>query len=109
MSAFEVQGKTVTFTGAASPPTAVQCPSNNDVQSPNYILTNIGLVGVFVGWGQTAAMAALNAVIPTGTAQYGYYLLPGSQVTISGPPNAFFTGATASSTSIVYVTPGYGE
>lgn len=109
MSAFEVQGKTITFAGAVTAPTAVQCDSANDVRSPQYVLTNIGLVGVFVGWGQTAAMAALNAVIPTGTSQYGYYLLPGSQVTISGPPNAFFTGATASSTAIVYVTPGYGD
>jgi hypothetical protein len=109
MTPFEVQGNTVTFTGATTPPTAVQCVSNAGTRAPQYLLTNIGTVTVFVGWGQSAAEAAANAVVPTSTPTYVYPLLGGTQVVISGPPNAYFTGDTASDTAIVYVTPGYGE
>ena len=109
MKAFEICGNTVTFTGATSAPTPVQCVGNNKERNPQYVLTNIGLVGVFVGWGQTADVASLNAVIPTATSRYGYYLLPGTQITITAMPSAYFTGITASSTAIVYVTPGNGE
>lgn len=109
MSAFQVQGKTVTFTGATSAPTAVQCSSNSDVRTPQYLLTNIGTADVFVGFATDATNAAALAVIPTSTATYGIWLLARTQVTISAPPDAFFTGITPSGSSIVYVTPGYGE
>lgn len=110
MSAFEVQGNTVTFTGAATAPTAVQCVSNNGTRTPQYLLTNIGSVTVFVGWSTVnATVAELNSVVPTSTSTFVYPLLAGSQVAISAPPDAFFSGITASGTAVVYVTPGYGE
>lgn len=109
MSAFEVGGNTVTFTGAASAPATVQAQSTNRERTPQYLLTNIGNVDVFVGFATDTANATANAVIPTGTSRYGYWLLARTQVVISGPPEAFFTGITASGTAIVYVTPGYGE
>lgn len=109
MNPFEIQGKTVTFTGATSAPSTVQCVSSNDTRSPQYMLTNIGNVDVWVSYSSVTSQATLNAVIPTGTSQFGVWVLARTQVVISGPPDAFFTGITASGTAIVYVTPGYGE
>ncbi|HEX8106710.1 MAG TPA: hypothetical protein VF516_03230 [Kofleriaceae bacterium] len=109
MSAFQVQGKTITFTGATVAPTPVQCVSNSGLRTPQYVLTNLGTVPVWIGWGLSTGEATANAVIPTSTATYGMWLMPGNQSTISGPPDAFFTGITSSSTAVVYVTPGYGE
>jgi len=107
MIAFEVQGKTVTFTGDATAPAGVQALSNNDVRSPQKMLTNAGTVAVFVGWGETSDAAKANAILPTGTPRYGYYLLPSTQVVITAPPEAYFTGISASA-AIVYITPGKG-
>lgn len=110
MSAFEVQGNTVTFTGATSAPTAVQCVSNNDTRAPQYLITNVGTVTVFVAFSKvSAAAASLLAVVPTGTPSFIIPVLPASKIVFSGPPDAFFTGITSSGTAIVYVTPGYGE
>ena len=109
-SVFQVQGNTCTFTGATPAPTAVQCPANSGVPAPQVVLTNISsTVDVWVSWGATAAAAAVNAAIPTSTTKFGYYLLRGTQVVVSTPPNAFFTGTTASSTAVVYITPGTGQ
>lgn len=107
MNAFEVQGNTVTFTADATQPTGVQAPSSNDVRSPQVMLTNAGTVDVFVGWGSTSDAAKANAILPTSTSRFGYYLLSKTQVVISAPPEAFFTGVSASA-AIVYVTPGAG-
>lgn len=109
MSAFQVLGKTVTFTAATSAPSPVQCLTSNGVRAEQYILTNIGTAVVFVGWGQATDQASANAVIPTSTPTCVYVLLPGTQTTITAPPDAFFTGITSASTAVVYVTPGYGE
>lgn len=109
MAAFEVGGKTGTFTAATSAPTAVQVSSNNAEQSPQYLITNTGTVDVWLGWGQTAAQAAAAAVIPTSTQTFGCWVLARTQVVLSGPPGFFFTGITSSSTAVVYVTPGQGD
>lgn len=109
MSAFQVTGKTVTFTAATSAPTTVQAPTLENERAPQYVLTNIGTADVFVGYAADTGSATANAVIPTGTPTFGFWLLARCQVTLSGPPGAFFTGITASGTSIVYVTPGYGD
>lgn len=109
MSAFQVGGKTVTFTGATSAPATVQAVSNNGQRTPQYLLTNIGTADVWVGFDAITSQATLNATIPTGTATYGVWLLARTQMTLTAPPDAFFTGITSAGTSIVYVTPGYGE
>ena len=110
MSAFEQQGNTVTFTAAASAPTAVQCTGNAGGRSPQYLITNIGAVTAFVGFSPlSAADAAVYAVVPTGTSRYCLPVLAGSQISFSGPPDAYFTGITSGGSAIVYVTPGYGD
>lgn len=109
MSAFQVAGPTVTFTADTTAPTTVQCVSSNGVRSPQYLLTNIGTSDVWVSFDAATGLATKNAVIPTGTAQVGAWLLARSQMTLTAPPDAFFTGITSAGTSVVYVTPGYGE
>lgn len=109
MIPFQQMGKGVTFTGATSAPSAVQCLTDNNVISQQYVIVNTGSVNVFFGWGQNANEAGARAVIPTGTPAYGYCVLAGTKETITGPKNAFFTGITGSSTAVCYVYPGTGE
>ena len=109
-SVFQVGGKTCTVTAASPAPTPVQCPGNSGTQTPQFILTNVSsTVDAWISWGQTAGAATANATIPTATTQFGYYLLRGTQITVSAPPNSFFTGTTGSSTAVVYITPGTGQ
>lgn len=110
MNPFQQTGKSVTLTADTTAPTAVQCLADApNSGSQQYALTNIGSVTVFVGCGPDATSASQNAVVPTSTPARSYPLLPNSQVVISGPVNAYFTGATGSGTAVVYVTPGTGE
>lgn len=110
MSAFSLSGKSGTFTAASTAPTPVQIqPDDANAQGQQYILTNIGNVPAFIGWGSAAAIATLNATVPTATQTRCYCLLPMSQVAITGPITAYFTGITSSGTAIIYVSPGYGE
>lgn len=106
---FQLTGDTITFTAATTAPTAVQASSSvSGVATQNYILTNVGAVPAFVGWGQTAVEAQANSIVPTGTPTRCYPLLAGTQVAITAMPNAYFSGDTGSSTAIIYVSPGIG-
>lgn len=108
MIPFNPQGLTVTFTAAATAPTAVQCSAQND-SSTQYLITNTGAATVFLGVGVNATVAGANATIPTGTPTLAIPILAGSAQTLTLQANAYFTGIAASSTCLVYVTPGYGE
>ena len=70
------------------------------------VVSNVGAVTVFIGWGATAAAATANAVIPTGTPSDGYPVLAGTKETLQIPGNYYVTGITGSSTAVVYLTPG---
>jgi hypothetical protein len=102
---FTPMGNSVTFTAAATPPSAVQALSST-VAGTQYRVHNAGSVVVYMGFGSTAAAAATMA----NTSIVGSTLtLPATSVsvfTLSG--NQFFTGATASGTAVVTVTPGDG-
>ncbi len=108
MAPFLINGLTGTFTGATSAPTPVQVSADATSQAQQYVLTNVGSVTVFVAWGSDADHATRRAIIPTSTATRTYPLLAGTQVVVTGPLNAYFTGITSSGTAIVYVTPGIG-
>lgn len=108
MQPFEVLGNTVTFTGAGTPPSAVQANSFNGVRTTQVLLTNIGTDTVFVGWGSTAGEAEANALVPAGASKC-YPLLGGTQVVITAPSGQYWSGDTSSGTSIVYVCCGIGE
>lgn len=103
---FTKSGNTVTFTASTSPPTPVQAVSST-LGGNQYRILNAGLVTVFLGVGTTAALATDNAAAVTSTGG-ALPLLPGTDEIITFVPNAYFTGY-ASSSSVVYITPGDGN
>jgi hypothetical protein len=105
-NAFNPLGNTVVFTAATSAPTAVQAVGIG-LGCNNYEVMNPGNVTVFLGFASDAANAATNATVVT-SSQKGYPVLPGTDKIIAAPPNAYFTGITASGTATVYITPGDG-
>ena len=106
IQAFTKMGNTVTFTAAATAPTAVQA-SSTTMGGNQYRVINSGTVTVFLGYGTTASEAANNAVVVTGTGP-SFPLLAGTDEILTFQPNAYFTGATSSGTAVVYITPGDG-
>jgi hypothetical protein len=104
--AFTKMGNTVAFTAATTAPTAVQAVSST-LGGNQYRIINAGLVTVFLGYGTTASDAGNNAAIVTTTGP-SVPLLPGTDEILTFVPNAFFTGVTANSTAVVFVTPGDG-
>ena len=115
LTPFRQTGPTVTLpTLAAAPATqAVQAPSTGElgVGNQQYVLTNTGTKSCFLAVAQNQPAALQNAGAPiVGTPQNIYVLLAGSQVTITGPVNAWFAGVCqGSDTTTVWVTPGYGQ
>lgn len=104
---FTPSGNTVTFTAAVTAPTAVQAVSST-LGGNQYRILNAGSVTVFLGVGQTAAIANNSAAVVT-TTNSCLPLLAGTDEIISFLPNAYFTGVTGSSTAVVYITPGDGD
>lgn len=103
---FTVTGNTVVFTASTSAPTPVQAVSTT-LGGNNYRVINAGLVTVFLGYATTAANATSNAAVVTSTGT-SLPLLPGTDEILSFVPNAYFTGVTSTSTSVIYITPGDG-
>lgn len=104
--AFTKLGNTVAFTAATTAPTAVQAVSST-LGGNQYRIINAGLVTVFLGYGTTASEANTNSVVVTSNGS-AIPLLPGTDEILTFVPNAYFTGRTANSTALVYVTPGDG-
>jgi len=103
--AFTPQGNTVTFTAAVSAPTAVQAVSST-IGGTQYRVHNLGNVAVYMGFGATANAAETMAnVTVTGST---ISLMPNSVEVFTFNANQYFTGATASGTAVVNVTPGDG-
>lgn len=106
VQAFTKTGNTVTFTAAATAPTAVQAASTT-LGGNQYRVINSGNVTVFLGYGTTASDAANAAVVIT-TSGTALPLLPGTDEILSFVPGAYFTGITSSGTASIYITPGDG-
>lgn len=106
-SAFKATGNTIAIAVTVAASTAVQAPSfSGEVGSTNFILTNASAQPVFVAIGTASTLAA---VIPVpGTPQWGYWLGPNAQVSITGWPSMWFSTIAPATTSTVYVTPGDG-
>lgn len=103
--AFTPQGNTVTFTAAVSAPTAVQAVSST-IGGTQYRVHNLGNVAVYMGFGATANAAETMAnVTVTGST---ISLMPNSVEVFTFNANQYFTGATASGTAVVNITPGDG-
>lgn len=106
INAFNPQGNTITFTANAAAPAAVQAVGIGAGTSA-YEILNAGNVTVFLGTGNTAALANTAAVVVSNS-QPSIPLLPGSDKVLTLGPNAFFTGVTVSGAAVVYITPGEG-
>lgn len=106
INAFTKMGNTVAFTAATTAPTPVQAVSTT-IGGNQYRIINNGNVTVFLGYGSTASDAANNAVVVTSSGA-AFPLLPGTDEILTFVPNAYFTGATASGTAAIYITPGDG-
>ncbi len=110
MIAFSPSGPIQSFTAASTAPTSQQAASVSDVGTQQYCLTNTDATNdATIGWGQTAAEAKANAVAGLANCAQQYWLLRGTQIVVTGPCNAYFTGITGSSTAVVKVQPGYGN
>lgn len=103
---FTPSGNSVTFTAATSPPTAVQAISST-LGGNQYRVLNAGSVTVFMGVGTSASDAVNNATVLS-TTNASIPLLAGTDEILTFPPNAYFTGITASSSAVIYITPGDG-
>ena len=106
INAFVPMGNTVAFTANVAAPATVQAISAG-LGCNQYEVFNAGNVTVFLGYGANATVANSQATVVTTTGP-GYPLLPGTDKIVSAPPNAYFTGITASGTATIYITPGEG-
>ena len=99
-------GPTVSFTAATpTAPTAVQAPVKaTETSVGQFRVVNDGLVTVFLAFGATSAEAISNA----NAVATSIPILAGGVEVLRFPAGAFFTGESASSTSVVYITPGQG-
>ena len=104
--AFTPMGNTVTFTAAVSPPTPVKALSTT-IGGTQYRVHNTGNVAVYMGYGETANAAATMANVTVVGATIS--LMPNSVEVFTFNANQFFTGATASGTAVVNITPGDGS
>jgi hypothetical protein len=104
--AFSPLGTTVSFTAANTVPTSAQAVSASGKQTSfQYRVVNAGTEVVLLGVGvdDTAAKAAAASI-----AAGAVPILPGAVEILGFPAGSYFTGKTASGTSVVYVTPGEG-
>ena len=109
VKAFRVQGNTIAIAATTAASTPVQVQTLFSPGSNRFRIINSGLVIVFLSFGNTAAEATTNCVIPIpGTPQNCIPLLPGTDEILTFVPNAYFTGITGSSTAAIYITPGDG-
>ena len=111
-AAFTPLGNTVVVTAATAAPSAVQVNSNGNFGGNQYRIINASTTqGCFISYGQTAATAQANCVIPTGSGANStttLYILPNTDEIITFVPNAWFTAITSINTATLYITNGDG-
>lgn len=103
--AFTPMGDTVTFNAAVTAPTPVQCVSST-IAGTQYRVHNSGSNVVYMGFGNTAAAA--TAMADSGLSGSTITLMPNSVEVFTFNGSVYFTGVTADSTAVVYITPGDG-
>ena len=102
------RGKTVMITAATSAPLGVQCQEIGTNGGYQFRIHNAGTVTAYLAFGASDSEAQTNAVIPTGTPQYGIPLPAGIVEVLSFPVNCYFSAITASGTADIFITPGAG-
>jgi len=104
---FTVTGNTIVITATTPAPAAVQAISST-LGGNQYRILNTGTVTAFLGFGANATIAATGANTPTGTVANCLPLLPGTDEILTFIPNAYFS-ANATSSTVIYITPGDGS
>ena len=104
---FTVTGNTIVITATTPAPAAVQARSLT-LGGNQYRIINSGSITAFLGFGANATIAATGANTPTGTVANCLPLLPGTDEILTFIPNAFFS-ANATSSTVIYITPGDGN
>lgn len=105
---FSPRGKTVLIAAATTAPSGVQCQETGTAGGYQFRIHNAGTVTAYLAFGATGSEAQANAVIPTGTPQYGIPLSAGIVEVLSFPVNCYFSAITASGTANIFITPGAG-
>lgn len=104
--AFTPMGNTVSFLAATTAPTPVRA-SSTTIGGTQYRIHNSGSVLVFIGFGDSANAA--TAMANTSIAGSTITMEPNSVEVFTFNANVYFTGATSSGTTRVYITPGDGS
>jgi hypothetical protein len=109
VKAFRVQGNTIAISASNIASTPVQIQNVFAPGSNRFRVINSGTVIVFLSFGDTAAAATTNCVIPVpGTPRNCIPLLPGTDEILTFTQNIYFATITSSGTATVYITPGNG-
>lgn len=109
VQAFQVQGNTIAIAATTAASTPVQIQTVFSPGSNRFRIINSGLVIVFLSFGNTAAEATTNCVIPIpGTPQNCIPLLPGTDEILTFTQEGYFAAITSSGTATIYITPGDG-
>lgn len=107
---FTPQGNSVLLTAKVTPDTGVQIPATSQIQPSQFRIKISSTAGgdVVIGYGTTAALAATNAVVPTGTSQQSLMFSPGQCEIFTFPPGTYFSAGIAAATASVFITCGDG-
>ena len=111
MNAFRPNGPLLSFTGANAAPTSVQAIALDATVYQDMVVTNTDVANdCVIGWGETDAIAKLNAAAGASVTRC-YYLLARSQVVIRVSSGSYMSGITPGSgvTAVIKVQVGDGE
>lgn len=109
-SAFQPVSPSFCLAAAVTPATAIQLVgsplSGSQITAKVF---NSGAVFAVVSWASNAALALSQCVVPTpGSPQQVMMIAPGEDGTFTVPPGQYWTAATATSTSNIYIQTGFG-
>ncbi len=113
MIAFTPSGPILSIASAANVAAAilvaVQVPSTNNINVQQIKLTNTdGTNDAIIGWGQTAAQAAFNAVL-TNQQTNCTHLMHSTIEVVTIPPNSWVTAILVAGTPAIRAQAGYGN
>jgi hypothetical protein len=109
MVAFTPRGPLLSFIAAGAAPTSVQAISLDNVQVQQISVINTDTTNdCVIGWGQTDAIAKLNAAAGA-TVVNCKYLLHATDTVITVPPGTFVSGISVAGTATVKVQAGIGN
>ena len=109
-ASFGPNGKTVFIASAAVAPTGIQVVSDDNRTSTQYLIWNSDTTNdAWIGYGDSAAAATANAVIPTAGNPKGVLCIPhGSAQTFTLKAGLYFSPICSAGTPGIYITPGAG-